>query len=134
GRVGERGELRAPVNRLLCKLRDVAIRGECDDSESICVAREHVERADADGARGTENRNADHDATPISVSPRRSTGAAPVTLSMRSITPPWPGKSLPLSLRPANRLSKLSVRSPITENATTARHSGRKVCTGTSKT
>ena len=40
--------------------------------------------------------------TPNAVSPNSSTGAAPVTLSILSITPPWPGKMLPLSLMPAN--------------------------------
>ena len=47
------------------------------------------------------------------------------------MTPPWPGKTLPLSFRPAKRLSRLSVRSPTIENATTARHSGRKNASGT---
>ena len=35
------------------------------------------------------------------VSPRNSTGAAPVMLSIRSITPPCPGNSVPLSFTPA---------------------------------
>ncbi len=44
--------------------------------------------------------------TPRSVSPSSSTGAAPVRLSMRSMTPPWPGNSVPLSFTPAKRFEQ----------------------------
>ena len=50
---------------------------------------------------------------------------------MRSSTPPWPGNSRPLSFRSVGRLNMLSVRSPTTENAAAARHSGRKRSSGT---
>src|SRR6202521_3085953 len=95
------------------------------------MTRQHIERALAHGAGGAEDGDADHSTTPSSVSPSSSTGAAPVRLSMRSMTPPCPGNTLPLSFTPAKRFSRLSVRSPIIEKPTAARHSGRNAANDT---
>src|SRR3984893_2160230 len=95
------------------------------------MTRQHIEGAHSHGAGGAEDGDADHPTTPSSVSPSSSTGAAPVRLSMRSITPPCPGNTLPLSFTPAKRFSRLSVRSPIIEKPTAVRHSGRDAASGT---
>src|SRR5215831_12613233 len=113
--VGERGIRRPPGADLPRELRGVAVGRDGDETKALRMAREHIERALADRASGTQYRDADHVMTPRSDRPRSSTGAAPVRLSMRSITPPWPGNMLPLSFMPAKRLSRLSVRSPTTE-------------------
>src|SRR5262249_41054937 len=122
---------RAPTQHLRGELGHVAVGPEGDQFESIRMAREHIESALANRSRRTQNGDADHAATPSTVNPNSGTGAAPVTLSMRSMTPPCPGNRVPLSLSPANRFRRLSVRSPTTENATAARHRGRNAYSGT---
>src|ERR1700735_2384079 len=117
-------------HNLLCQFRRVAIRSERHHLVFVGVAREHIESVLADRARRSQHGNADHAATPTAVNPKNSTGAAPVTLSMRSMTPPCPGKTLPLSFTPANLFKRLSVRSPTIEKATPARHRGRKNASG----
>ena len=76
------------------------------------MTRDHVERGFADRSGRTEDGDADHGMTCSAMSANTSAGAAAVTLSMRSSMPPWPGNTLPLSLRPTARLNMLSVRSP----------------------
>src|SRR4029077_10423015 len=122
---------RAPGEHLLRELRGVGVGRDRHQAETIRVTREHLERALAHGAGRAEHGDADHRTTPSSVSPSSSTGAAPVRLSMRSMTPPCPGNTRPLSFTPAKRFSRLSVRSPIIEKPTAARHSGRNAASGT---
>src|SRR5688572_29594323 len=62
--------------------------------------------------------------------PTTKAGMAAVRLSMRSSTPPWPGSSLPLSLRPTLRLNMLCVRSPSTEIRAVATASGTSLLEG----
>src|SRR5690606_7725372 len=58
---------------------------------------------------------------PASSRPSAKIGTAAVRLSIRSRTPPWPGRSRPLSLSPTLRLKRLTFRSPSTEkNAVTS--------------
>src|SRR3984885_7837696 len=83
----------------------------------------HGQRAAPDAARGTQDCQAArraHAITPEPNKPSAYSGAAAVTLSMRSNKPPWPGSNAPLSLSPAARLNMLSVRSPMMEKIPTA--------------
>ena len=113
-------EARPMRKALLAQPRDVAVRAaSATTSKRSRMAREHVERADADaaGASRVPRRAAARSSQQSQRvrRPSRNTGAAAVTLSTRSSTPPWPGSRLPLSFRPAWRLNRLSVRSPTTE-------------------
>src|SRR6185295_5079166 len=133
GLIREDRVVRLPLDDLLRELRGALVRRERDDAETIRMTGQHIQRAFADGTRGTEHCHADHECTPgmrSMIRPSSRIGAAPVTLSMRSITPPWPGNRLPLSFTPAKRFSRLSVRSPTIEKATTARHIGRNCASG----
>src|SRR5207248_1221222 len=129
--VGERRVVRLPGAHLLREPPGVAVRGDRHQAEPVAMPREHVEGALAHRAGRAEYGDADHRTTPSSVSPSSSTGAAPVRLSMRSMTPPCPGNTRPLSFTPAKRFSRLSVRSPMIEKATAVRHSGRNAASGT---
>ncbi len=86
--VGKRG-IRGTITRdLLGELRSAAVRSNGNEFESIGMARDDIEGALANGAGRAQYRYADHATTPNIMSPKNSTGAAPVTLSIRSITPP----------------------------------------------
>src|SRR4029077_17275385 len=128
--VGKRGVRRAEGEHLAGKLCRIRVGGECHQAEALRMTREHIQRALADGAGRAKHRNPDHGTTPSMISPRTSTGAAPVMLSIRSMTPPCPGNTVPLSFTPAKRFSRLSVRSPTMEKATAARHRGRNTPIG----
>ena len=107
-----------------CGARRARPRGSDPDGAR---ARRACSRRSSRWSRGRRRRScadSQNDLRPSSAN--TSTGAAAVTLSMRSSTPPWPGNSVPLSFTPAKRLSRLSVRSPTIENATTARHSAHE--------
>src|SRR6188768_445958 len=109
----------------------VRTRGERMHVVTVAMARDDVERACTDAARAAEYRDPAHTAQPKVIRPRTNAGAAAVRLSMRSSTPPWPGRRLPLSLRPVRRLNMLSTRSPTTEIIATPRQSpshGRSGC------
>ena len=101
----------------------VRARGERVHVVTVAMARDDVERACADAARAAEYGDAGHTAQPKVIRPSTNAGAAAVRLSMRSSTPPWPGRRLPLSLRPVRRLNMLSTRSPTTEIIATTRQS-----------
>src|SRR5262249_24996389 len=122
---------RLPLAHLAGELAGIGVRGDRHQTEALAMPRQHVERVLADRAGGAEHRDADHATTPSSDRPSSSTGAAPVRLSIRSMTPPSPGNTLPVSFMPANRFSRPSVRSPTIENPTAARHNGRNVISGT---
>ena len=86
------------------------------------MQRDDRERAAADAAGRAQDGDAarrTHAIAPEPNKPSAYSGAAAVTLSMRSRTPPCPGSSAPLSLSPAERLNMLSVRSPTTEKTPT---------------
>src|SRR5262249_62102983 len=110
--IGERRVRRSPGADLLRELRRVGVSCDRDQSKTLRMAAEHIECALANRPRGTEHRYADHGTTPSSDSPSSSTGAAPVRLSMRSMTPPRPGKMLPPSFMPAQRFTRRSVSAP----------------------
>src|SRR5688572_206240 len=113
----------------------VRARGERMHVVTVAMARDDVERACADAARAAEYGDAGHTAQPKVVRPSTNAGAAAVRLSIRSSTPPWPGRRLPLSLRPVRRLNMLSTRSPTTEIIATTRQSpshGRSGCPSSS--
>ncbi len=94
------------------------------------VARQHIERAPPTEPVEPSTATPIMRTDPQQREPEHQHRCGAVTLSMRSMTPPWPGNSVPLSFRPTKRLSRLSVRSPTTEKATAARHSGRKGSAG----
>ena len=71
--------------------------------------------------------------TPEPNRPRAYRGAAAVTLSRRSSSPPCPGSNAPLSLSAAARLNMLSVRSPMMENMPTAQPNAIAPSCGKSK-
>ncbi len=100
-RIGEHRVIRLPFLDLLRELRRIAVRGEGHHAELVTMLSQHIESAGPYRSRRAEHGNADHVPTPSVVRPKYSTGAAAVTLSMRSITPPWPGKMEPLSFTPA---------------------------------
>src|SRR5262249_5828358 len=50
-----------------------------------------------------------------SMRPNTNTGTAAMRLSIRSITPPWPGSNVPVSFKPTLRLKRLTARSPTTD-------------------
>src|SRR6185312_7056628 len=100
-----------------------AVGAQQHDPEPFRVQRNDLQRAAPDAPGGTQYGEAagrTHAITREPSSPSAYSGAAAVTLSMRSSKPPCPGSSLPLSLRPAARLNMLSVRSPMMENIPTA--------------
>src|SRR5690606_8357274 len=106
-------------------------RTQCDQRVDVAAGREHagahrarmagddVERRPADRAGRAKDGDALHQ-NPSQIFATANTGRAASTLSMRSSTPPWPGISVPESFAPTWRLSRLSNRSPITENSTVA--------------
>src|SRR5690606_37361294 len=114
---------------LLAQLLAAAVGGQREDPVAVTVALEHVQRAQPDAAGRAQHRDPyhvrmrTHPNTSNRSRPTTNSGAAAVTLSMRSSTPPCPGSRCPLCFRPACRLNRLSVRSPTTEAATTATHS-----------
>src|SRR5579871_4372799 len=121
--VGEHREVGPEAPALLGEGLPVAGGRERDHLEAPGVARDDVERAAPDAAGRAQDRDAGHFSTPSQPRPSTKKGTPDVRLSMRSSTPPWPGSSVPESLRPAWRLNMLSVRSPTTEAMTTARPS-----------
>lgn len=83
---------------------DTRIAAEGKHLVAVGVPRNHIQRAQADGASGPKHGNtlrATH-ITPHSAahSSTAKIGIAAVRLSMRSSTPPWPGSRLLLSLMP----------------------------------
>src|SRR5690606_24341893 len=122
GPVRDHGEHRLVLQALGFEHRHAAMTGQREHAVTITVPRNHIQGADADRTRCAQHRNpfvAQPSRLPNRYQPRENTGTAAVRLSMRSITPPWPGNRLLLSLRPCSRLNRLSVRSPTTENSTT---------------
>src|SRR5262249_6300298 len=113
--VRQRGVCRLELADLLGQLGGVAVGADRNETEAIGIARDHIARVRSARAGGTQNGNSDQATTPSNVSPKNNTGTAPVTLSIRSITPPWPGNRVPLSFTPAKRFRRLSVRSPTME-------------------
>ena len=94
----------------------IAVRGQRLDPITLRRARDQIEGAAADRARGAQNRHATprqgcqgycHGrlSGPAIRLTRASAGAANSRPSTRSKTPPWPGISVPLSLTPARRLN-----------------------------
>src|SRR6185436_18338483 len=88
-----------------------AIGAQREDLVAAGMARNHVERARAHRAGCAENREV-HAAALTHGQSSAATGKAAVALSMRSRIPPWPGRSVPLSLTAACRLAADSNRSP----------------------
>ena len=86
--IGEGSVRRAKREHLPRQLGGVAVCSEGGNLEALRMAREHIEGALAHRAGGSQDRDAHHGTTPIEVSPKNSTGAAAVMLSMRSIMPP----------------------------------------------
>src|SRR5258705_11969131 len=99
--VDERGEARPVQPALIEKTRVIAIGRERKHLKPVRMAREDVERIDADRAGRPEPGHTDHTFSPTMRRPSTNSGTAAVTLSMRSRMPPWPGMKLPLSLSPA---------------------------------
>src|SRR5437868_3722180 len=99
--IRKRREGGAITDDLFRELLGVAVSADRHETKAIGMACDHIESALADGTRGAEYGDTNHATTPQIVRPKNSTGAAPVTLSIRSITPPCPGKRVPLSLTPA---------------------------------
>src|SRR5690606_10990103 len=121
GRVRHHGAGRPPLAAQLAHAGHVPVGGERLHRIPIPVPADHIERVHPDAAGGPEHCNADHESLPESIIPVAKSGAAAVTLSMRSSTPPCPGSSVPLSLTPATRFIALSRRSPTTEITTVNR-------------
>src|SRR5437868_12953916 len=84
----------------------LAVRRQRKHAIAGAVPRDHVQGTGADGAGGAEDREVHR------LSRSAATGRTAVALSMRSMMPPWPGRSAPLSLTPAWRFAADSNRSP----------------------
>src|SRR5690606_17172665 len=120
GFVGDRGVVGAMPTAGLEQGLDLAAGGQRAGAHGLRVAGDDVERRGADRAGGAEDGDAAHQ-KPSQILPSANTGRAANTLSRRSMMPPWPGIRLPESLAPTWRLSRLSNRSPTTENSTVSR-------------
>src|SRR4051794_29109917 len=94
---------------LLEKPRRVALRGERDYAKALRMSTQYIQRAFTNAAGRTQHRDANHGIPlPNNSMPSIRHGAAASRLSKRSKTPPWPRISVPLSLKPANLLHRLS--------------------------
>src|SRR5690606_37848369 len=131
GRVGDHRVCGAMRDAQLQQGIDPATGGEDGGAHALWMAGDDIERGGADGAGGSEDRDAadvgggGHAGDPVqnpAISlPMANTGRAASTPSMRSSTPPWPGIRSPESFTPAWRLSRLSTRSPTMENRVATR-------------
>ena len=99
--IHQHGDFGAMLEALFEEPRVIAMGGQRDGSHLAAMARDDIERAHAHAAGRAEDGDALHSGDSIQRKPSRKSGAAAVTLSMRSSTPPWPGNTEPLSFRPA---------------------------------
>ena len=86
---------------LLLQQGNVVVGGE--GQHPVAAGGRHLQGLPADGAGGAQNRQRPHAPAPLlkAGSQRISSsmsGAQKITLSKRSSTPPWPGKTWPKSL------------------------------------
>src|SRR5690554_6759310 len=79
----------------------LAVCTERENPVLVAMPGQYIQGAHADGAGRSQHRYrlplSHTGVQPITSSARANTGAAAVRLSTRSSTPPWPGKSAPLS-------------------------------------
>src|SRR5882724_5188905 len=135
-RVDEYDDIGFEPQRLFHHLLPAAVSPQHRHAKAVRVQADDGKRAAPDAARGTQNGDAAdgaHSMTPDPNSPNAYSGAAAVTLSIRSSSPPCPGNRLPLSFNPAPRLNMLSVRSPMTEKTPTAQPNITPAATGRPK-
>src|SRR5262249_1749518 len=130
-----------PASRLLERRFHVRARGQRHQLESLRIVFDDVERAAANGASRAEDGYAFHGrwmmALYSSMWKNHNTGAASKMASIRSKTPPCPGKSVPESFTPAPRLKADSTKSPdcaamLTQNPKAAVSHQEGATTGTS--
>src|SRR5438874_3269881 len=114
-------ERRPPLRDLFREQIGVGMGRECDNTESVSLAREHLQRRSADRPGGSEHCDADTHITPNMRYKPAAVGITKYKESSRSSTPPWPGMSVEESLRPASRLNSDSATSPICPTMETAR-------------
>jgi hypothetical protein len=89
--IDDDGKSRSMLQALLAQPRDVAARRECENLVTIAMTLEHVQRVQTDAAGRAEHGDAhrgSHRSNPRRSRPIRKTGAAAVTLSTRSSSPP----------------------------------------------
>src|SRR5690606_41525279 len=118
GLVGDDRVVRAVRAAQGAQCVDLAARRQHAGAHPPAMARDHVQRGGADRTGGAEDRDPAHLQNPNQAMPRANTGSAASTLARRSSTPPWPGMRWLESFTPTWRLSRLSNRSPVIENAT----------------
>ncbi len=106
--VAKYGEARTKLNTLLKQLFKLTMRTQGKCPITSWMAPYHVQCADTNRAGRTKYSDILQDCVHRDANNshiRATTGKVEVRLSMRSSTPPWPGRILLLSLIPALRLS-----------------------------
>ena len=118
GGLADNGMARLKLDALLEQAIDLPMRTQGHHLIALRMATNDVQGIDPDRPGRSEDRQALHGAARIhgkvTSQTRATSGSVEVRLSIRSRTPPCPGKTLLLSFRPAWRLSKDSKRSPTT--------------------
>ena len=89
---------------------DTFVRAQGEDTETLRMARGHVQGVEPDGAGRPQYGEILHRAHDRYAS--AATGSTAVRASMRSSTPPCPGSKTPLSFTPACRFNADSNKSP----------------------
>src|SRR4030067_877386 len=141
GRIAQHGDLGMKTLALFEQSLCLGIGSERHDAVTLRVTGQNIQRANADRTGSTEYGDAlqpglgkntgaiqshgrGHHSPPDGVRHNNhasaNMGAAAVKASIRSSTPPCPGKMVPLSLTAAARLARLSNKSPNTDTKAVA--------------